>query len=107
MELGWARTEIVDEPPRMTPVPELGLDVELRRLVAEHITARRDVIVADTVATFPFTPESRRLDANFCVRLGNVVARLFVDAILEGKIDSRGPGTSELTALADDREVSP
>jgi len=91
----------------MTPVPELGLDVELRRLVAEHITERRDVIVADAVATFPFTPESRRLDANFCVRLGNVVTRHFVEAILEGKIDSRGPGISELMVLADDREVSP
>lgn len=91
----------------MPPVPELGLDVELRRLVTDHITARRDVIVADTVATFPFTPESRRLDANYCVRLGNVVARLIVDAILDGRLDSRGPGISELTALADDREVSP
>lgn len=91
----------------MTPVPELGLDVELRRLVATHITERRDVIVADTVATFPFTPESRRLDANFCVRLGNVVARLLIEAILEGKTESRGPGISELTVLADDRDVSP
>lgn len=89
----------------MTPEP--GHDIELRRSVAEHITARRDVIVADTVATFPFTPESRRLDANYCVQLGNVIAGLFVDAVVDGRIDCRGPGVSELTALADDREVSP
>jgi len=91
----------------MTPVNELGLDSELRRRVADHVIERRDVIVADTVATFPFTPESRRLDANFCVRLGNVVVRLLGDAVIDGRIDSRGPGISELTSLADDREVSP
>jgi diguanylate cyclase (GGDEF)-like protein/excisionase family DNA binding protein len=91
----------------MTPVPELGLDLELRRQVASHLSERGDVIVADTVATFPFTPDSRRLDASFCVRLGNVVTRLLGEAILDGRLDSRGPGISELTALADDREVSP
>ena len=107
MELGCERTETVDDRFRMTPTPELGLDFELRRQVAAHITDRRDVIVADTVATFPYTPESRRLDASFCVRLGNVVTRLFGDSILEGRVDSRGPGISELTTLVDDREVSP
>ena len=91
----------------MTPAPELGLDVELRRLVAEHLTARRDVIVADTVATFPYTSESRRLDASFCVRLGNVVTRLLGEAIVDGHIDSRARGISELASLADDRELSP
>ena len=91
----------------MTPSPELGLNVELRRLIAEHIIERRDVIVADTVATFPTTPESRRLDAGYCVRLGNVVIRLFAASIVDGKLDSRAPSISELAALADDREVSP
>ena len=65
------------------------------------------MIVADTVATFPRTPDSRRLDANYCVRLGNVVARLLVSAVVEGHLDSRGPGISEMAALIDDREVSP
>jgi diguanylate cyclase (GGDEF)-like protein len=88
-------------------VPEPALDVEIRRHVAARIADRSDVIVADTVATFPLTPESRRLDANYCIRLGSVVTRLMGEAILEGRLDSRGPGISELSSVVDDREVSP
>ena len=91
----------------MSAAPELGLDVELRRHIANHISDRREVIVADTVATFPLTAETRRLDANYCVRLGNIVTTLLGDAIVEGELDSRGPGISELATLVDDREVSP
>lgn len=87
--------------------PESGLDVELRRHVANRIADRRDVIVADTVATFPLTAGSRRLDASYCGRLGNLATRLLGDAIVDGGIDSRGSGISELSALLDDREVSP
>ena len=89
------------------PAPELAVDAELRRHVAEHLVERRDVIVADTVATFPLSADSRRLDANYCVRLGNLTTRLLADAILGGRIDSRGSGISELASLLDDREVSP
>jgi diguanylate cyclase (GGDEF)-like protein/excisionase family DNA binding protein len=91
----------------MTPLHELGLDVDLRRHIANHIAERGDVIVADTVATFPLSSESRRLDAGYCVRLGNLTAKLLGDAILEGRLDSRGSGISELAALIDEREVSP
>jgi diguanylate cyclase (GGDEF)-like protein/excisionase family DNA binding protein len=91
----------------MSSPSEFGLDVELRRHVANHVSERRDVIVADTVATFPVTADSRRLDANYCVRLGNVVTRLLADAIVDGRIDARGSGISELAALVNDREVSP
>lgn len=91
----------------MAPAHETGLDVDLRRHVAHHVTDRRDVIVADTVATFPMSGDSRRLDASYCMRLGNLAARLLTDAILEGRLDSRGPGISELANLLDDREVSP
>ena len=91
----------------MSASSELGLDVELRRHIANLMADRRDVIVADTVATFPLTAETRRLDANYCVRLGNVVSTLLADAIVNGELDSRGPGISELAALVDDREVSP
>jgi diguanylate cyclase (GGDEF)-like protein/excisionase family DNA binding protein len=91
----------------MTPLPELGLDIDLRRHVAHHLEDRRDVIVADSVATFPLSSESRRLDANYCVRLGNLVTRLLGTAILDARLDSRGPGISELATLVADREVSP
>lgn len=67
---------------------------------------RHDVIVADTVATFPLTTESRRLDADYCVRLGTLVVRLLSEAVLEGHLDSRGSGISDLTTLVAQREVS-
>lgn len=79
----------------------------MRRHVAQHLTDRRDLIVADTVATFPLSSESRRLDADYCVRMGNLVVRLMCDGVIEGRIDSRGAGTSELAALVGEREVSP
>ena len=91
----------------MTPQPELGLDVELRRHIANHLADRADVIVADTVATFPLSFESRRLDAGYCVRLGTVTARLLGSAIMDARLDSRGSGISELAALIEEREVSP
>ena len=67
---------------------------------------RHDVIVADTVATFPLT-ESRRLEADYCVRLGIQVVKLLSEAILDGRLDSRSAGISDLTALVAEREVSP
>ena len=84
-----------------------GIDVDLRRHVANLLTDRRDVVVADTVATFPLTSGSRRLDADYCVRLGNLITRLLGDAILEGRLDSRGAGISELASVVAEREVSP
>jgi diguanylate cyclase (GGDEF)-like protein/excisionase family DNA binding protein len=84
-----------------------GLDVDLRRHVAHHLGDRSDVIVADTVATFPLTVGSRRLDADYCVKLGTQCVRLLADAILEESLDSRGPGISELSATVGERELSP
>jgi len=80
---------------------------ELRRIVATHLTDRQDVIVADTVATFPLSTDSRRLDADYCVRLGTLVVNLLSEAILAGHIDARGAGISDLTALLAVRDVSP
>ena len=80
---------------------------ELRRFVASHLMDRHEVIVADAVATFPLSIDSRRLEADYCVRLGTLVVKLLSEAILDGHIDSRGAGISELTALLAAREVSP
>ncbi len=84
-----------------------GIDVDLRRHVAHHLADRRDVIVADTVATFPLSSGSRRLDADYCIRLGNLVTRLLCDSVIESRLDSRGAGISELAAVVAEREVTP
>ena len=80
---------------------------ELRRLVANLLVDRQEVLVADAVASFPLSTDSRRLDADYCVRLGAVVVKLLSEAILDGHIDSRGAGVSDLTALLAARDVSP
>ncbi len=84
-----------------------AIDVDLRRHVANHLADRRDVIVADTVATFPLSGGSRRLDADYCVRLGNLITRLLCDAVVEGRLDARGAGLSELATIVAEREMSP
>lgn len=84
-----------------------GIGVDLRRHVAHHLTDRRDVIVADTVATFPLTSGSRRLDADYCGRLGNLIVRLLCEAVTEGRLDARDSGVSELATIVDEREMSP
>lgn len=91
----------------MTSIPGPGLDVELRRHVANHVNDRRDVIVADTVATFPLSADARRLDAGYRIALGNQTTRLLADAILEGRLEARGSGIGELANLVADRELSP
>ena len=80
---------------------------DLRRHVSIVLQDRGDVIVADAVATFPLTVDSRRLDADYCSRLGSHVVKLLGEAILDGNIDSRGEGISTLSSLVSVREVSP
>ena len=80
--------------------------IEIRRHVANRLLDRHEVIVADTVATFPLTTESRRLDADYCVRLGTHVIRLLSHAILDSGLDSRDSGISELGAIVAQRELS-
>ena len=81
--------------------------LELRRLISNRLLERLDVIVADAVATFPLSGDSRRLDADYCMRLGGQLVKLLSEAVLDGQIDSRGPGISDLNALVAMRDVSP
>lgn len=84
-----------------------GADLDLRRHIAHHLSDRADVVVADTVATFPLSSGSRRLDADYCVRLGRSVIQLLSEAILEDRSDSRASGISELAAIVAERELQP
>ena len=68
---------------------------------------RADVIVADAVATFPLSVDSRRLDADYCTRLGTHVIQLLSETVLDGHIDARGEGISKLSSLVNVRDVSP
>ena len=82
------------------------VSIEIRRHVANHLLDRHDVIVADTVATFPLTLNPGGLTRITASAWARCVVRLLSDAILDGRLDSRGSGISELTALVAQREVS-
>ena len=80
---------------------------DLRRQVSSLLVDRADVIVADAVATFPLSIDSRRLDADYCVRLGTHIVTLLSETVLDGHIDPRGEGISKLSSLVGVRDVSP
>lgn len=80
---------------------------ELRRHVADQLMVRQDVIVADTVATFPLTADAHRLDADYCARLGTQLVKLLSEAVGGGQIDWRGTGISDLMHLLGARDVTP
>jgi diguanylate cyclase (GGDEF)-like protein/excisionase family DNA binding protein len=82
-------------------------DHELRHHVARVLNERRDVIVADTVATFPLSFGARRLEADYCVRLGSQVVRLLTDAIITGHLDARSSDIAALATTALERELTP
>lgn len=92
------------------PVPAVrqvpGDDAAIRRQTAQLLSERANVIVADTVAVFPFSGP-RRLDAAYCGRLGAVVMRLVADTIVNGPIDHRATAVSELVSLASERQLVP
>ena len=80
---------------------------DLRRHVSGVLFDRADIIVADAVATFPLSVESRRLDADYCARLGTHVITLLSETVLDAQVDSRGEGISKLSSLVGVRDVSP
>lgn len=85
-------------------IPEV--DFEVRRKVADRLTDRCDVIVAETVAAFPMSGGARRLDSDYSVRLGKCLVRLLADALVDGRVDPRATGLGELGTLVDERELS-
>ena len=80
---------------------------DLRQHVSGVLLDRAEVIVADAVAMFPLSVDSRRLDADYCVRLGTHVITLLTATVLDRHIDSRGEGVSKLSSLVNVRDVSP
>jgi diguanylate cyclase (GGDEF)-like protein len=80
---------------------------DLRHHVAGVLGDRTDTIVADAVAAFRLSVDSRRLDADYCVRLGTHIITLLSETVLDGHIDSRGEGISKLSSLVAVRDVSP
>lgn len=91
----------------IAPAGGSAAGLELRRLISSRLLDRLDLIVADAVATFPLSTDSRRLDADYCMRLGGQLVKLLSEAVLDGQIDSRGAGISDLNSIVAMRDISP
>lgn len=97
------------KPPKVEEQDPVGAAAgnDLRRHVSDVLLDRSEVVVADAVATFPLSVESRRLDADYCTRLGTHVVKLLSESVLDGHVDSRGESISKLSSLVAVRDVSP
>ena len=49
---------------------------------------RIELVTADTVAIFPYSG-TESLDADYCVRLGRLLAELLAIAVRDGRLDAR------------------
>jgi diguanylate cyclase (GGDEF)-like protein len=78
----------------------------LRWQTADLLLERRDVIIADTVAVFPFSGP-QRLETEYCVRLGTALIRLVADAVRSGHCESRSGAVADVLALINQRAVPP
>jgi len=77
---------------------------DLRHRIAAAVQDRANVLVWDTVAIFPFIG-TELLEPDYCNRIGEVVVRLLIQAVREGKVDPRGEGVSDLYRLALERTL--
>ena len=75
---------------------------DLREDVARVLLDRRDVIINDSIALFPFTAP-QPLDADYCGRLGQILLQLLAGAVRDGRLDSRSGVVVDLHRLVAER----
>lgn len=78
----------------------------LRWQTADLLLARSDIIVADTVAVFPFS-SPQRLETDYCIKLGASFVRLLADAVRSGSLDARSGSVFDFITIASQRSLSP
>ena len=78
----------------------------LRWQTADLLLDRLDVIVADTVAVFPFS-SPQRLETDYCVKLGTAFTRTLAEAVRTGAVDARSSYVFDLIAVASQRALTP
>jgi diguanylate cyclase (GGDEF)-like protein/excisionase family DNA binding protein len=78
----------------------------LRWQTADLVLDRSDMIIADTVAVFPFSGP-QRLENDYCTKLGTTFARLLTDGIRAGGVDSRSGSVFDLINIAAQRALTP
>jgi diguanylate cyclase (GGDEF)-like protein len=81
------------------------LQHDLRQQTAAVLLDRIDVITADTVAIFPYSG-AETLDADYCRRLGLLLAQLLAFAVRDGRLDARGGFVAHLQRAVVERSLS-
>jgi diguanylate cyclase (GGDEF)-like protein len=78
---------------------------DLRQQVSSIVLERADVVTADTVAIFPYSG-AEALDAEYCHKLGRLLAQLLAFAVRDGGIDPRGGFVADLHGVVHERALS-
>ena len=68
---------------------------DLRPKIAQHLLDRREQIVADTMALFPYS-RSESLDVDYCNRVCHLLTELLAHAVRDGQVDARGRFVGDL-----------
>jgi diguanylate cyclase (GGDEF)-like protein len=82
-----------------------GAQDDLRRRVGAAMRGRAETIAGDAAAVFPYSG-AERLDADYCYRVGHLLTRLLVSAVLDDRIDLRGGVIGELRRLVLERALT-
>jgi diguanylate cyclase (GGDEF)-like protein/excisionase family DNA binding protein len=78
----------------------------IRWQTADFVLDRSDIIIADTVAVFPFS-SPQRLETDYCLKLGSTFMRMVADAVRAGALDSRSGSVYDLITVAAQRSLTP
>src|SRR5437667_252208 len=78
---------------------------DLRQQVSAIVLERVDVVTADTVAIFPYSG-AETLDAEYCHKLGRLLAELLALVIRDGRIDPLGGFVQDLHRVVLERALS-
>ena len=77
---------------------------ELRHQVARALLLRAETIVHDSVAVFPFAGVEE-IDAEFSLKLADLILQLITDAALTGQLNPRTPGVNDLRKVASEKAI--
>ena len=78
---------------------------DLRQQTSSLLLERIDSVTADTVAIFHYSG-TEALDADYCRRLGLLLAQLLAFAVRDGRVDSRGGVVADLHRVMLERGLS-
>jgi len=77
---------------------------ELRNQVARALLLRAETIVKDSVAVFPFAG-TEEIDAEFSLKLADLILQLITDAALTGQLNPRTPSVNDLRHIASEKAI--